>query len=119
MAENEQSRQVQVAIELERVARTLAHSTREVAFPFDSYRLLGELGPTVDHLEQVCQQLAAWHQRVVDGQHYVGEDERGDGATGTVAAAAQLEAASVALRQAADAIRAAHTANGVVRWVGE
>lgn len=119
MAVNEQGRQVEVAGELERTARVLAHSTGDVPSPFDSYRLLGELAPTVTHLEQVCRQLAAWHRQVVDGQQYLGEDDRGDGATGTVEAAAQLDAAAAALGQAGDAIRAAHAANGVVRWVGE
>lgn len=84
--------------------------------PFDSYTLLGELVATVDDLEQVCRQLGGWHSRVVDGTHYVGEDSRGDGATGTVTAAAELERAAAALSAAAEALRAAHSANGVVRW---
>lgn len=119
MVTNQQDRQVEIAGELEEAARTLAHSTRTVPSPFDSYRLLGELAATVDHLEQTCTQLAAWHRGVVDRQHYVGEDNRGDGATGTITAAAELDAAVEALARAADALRAAHAANGVVRWIGE
>lgn len=41
---------------------------------------------------------------------------RGDGATGTVTAAANLEQAATALDAASAALEAAHSANGVVRW---
>ncbi len=119
MAENEQHRQVEVARDLSAQARTLAHSTRDVPAPFDSYTLLGELVATVDDLEQVCRQLGGWHSRVVDGTHYAGEDSRGDGGTGTVTASAELERAAAALSAAAEALRAAHSANGVVRWFDE
>ncbi|MEE6289279.1 hypothetical protein V2J52_16620 [Georgenia sp. MJ173] len=116
MAINEEGRQVAIAAEIEEAARTLAHSTRDVPVPADSYKLLGELRATVDSLEQVCRQLGAWHSGVVDGVHYAGEDDRGDGATGTVTAAAELEAAAAALDAASSALGRAHAANGVVRW---
>lgn len=116
MAVNEQRRQVEVARDLSAQARTLAHSTKDVPAPFDSYTILGELVAAVDDLEQVCRQLGAWHSNVVDGEHYAGEDSRGDGATGTVTAAAELERAAAALDAAATALRDAHSANGVVRW---
>ena len=116
MTVNEQHRQIEVARDLSAHARTLAHSTRDVPTPFDSYTLLGELTSAVDDLEQVCRQLGTWHASVVDGKHYAGEDERGDGATGTVTAAAELERASAALGSASAALRAAHSANGVVCW---
>ena len=116
MAVNEEGHQVEVASELAESARTLAHSTRNVPVPSHSYSLLGELRATVDSLEQVCRQLSAWHADVVDGVHYEGEDNRGDGATGTVTAAADLEHAAAALDAASVALGQAHTANGVVRW---
>lgn len=116
MAINEEHRQVEVARDLSAQARTLAHSTRNVPAPSDSYTLLGELTATIDDLEQVCRQLGAWHTRAVDGKHYAGEDARGDGATGTVTAAAELTRAAAALTEASSAVRAAHSANGVVRW---
>jgi len=94
MAINEVNRQLEVAREAEELLRTLAHSTRDVPHPFESYALLGELTAAADHMEQVCRQLAAWHERVVDGTHYNGEDERGDGATGTVTTAAELHRAA-------------------------
>ena len=114
---NEEGRQVEVAEAMEEQSRTLAHSTRDVPSPPDSYRLLGELNATVTHLEQVCQQLSVWHTNAIDGVHYAGEDERGDGATGTVLAAAELDRAATALQAAGDAIASAHSANGVVRWM--
>lgn len=116
MAENEEHRQVEVARDLSAQARTLAHSTRDIPAPSDSYILLGDLVATIDDLEQVCRQLAAWHSRVVDGLHYAGEDNRGDGATGTVTTAAELQRAAAALNTASEALRTAHSANGVVRW---
>lgn len=116
MAINEAHRQADLAAELEHAARALAHSTGTVPVPSDSYRLLGDLHATTDHLAQVCQQLAAWHDRVEDGTHYEGEDDRGDGATGTVTAAAGLHQAASALSEATQALMAAHSANGVVRW---
>lgn len=61
MAINEQARQLVVAGELEATARTLAHSTRAVPKPFESYRLLGDLSATADHLAQVLAQLTTWH----------------------------------------------------------
>ena len=117
MSVNEEDRQVDIASELSENARTLAHSTRDVPSPSSSsYTLLGELVATVDRLEQVVRQLSAWHSRVIDGIHYAGEDDRGDGATGTITAAEQLTRAAAALDTASAALRAAHSANGVVRW---
>lgn len=114
---NEEGRQVEVAETVEAHARALAHSTRDVPNPPDSYTLLGELTATMAHLAQVCEQLATWHRRTADGVQYVGEDQTGDGATGTVRAAGALDRAVEALRTASDAAADAHSANGVVRWV--
>lgn len=119
MTVNAEHRQVELAAKAEAATRSLAHSTRDVPNPTDSYRLLGELSSTVDHLEQTSRQLAAWHRRVVDGQHYRGEDENGDGVTGTLEAAEQLGVAAAALEHASAALHAAHAANSVVRWLGE
>ena len=67
--------------------------------------MLGELTATLADLEQVCRQLPAWHERVINGVHYEGEDPRGDGATGTVTAAAELERVATALASAEAALR--------------
>ena len=116
MAINDEGRQAAIAGELEASASRLAHSTRDVSNPSDSYTILGELRASIDSLEEVCRHLSAWHSNVVDGVHYAGEDDRGDGATGTVTAAAELEAAARSLDAASRALGRAHSANGVVRW---
>ncbi|MGC5224491.1 hypothetical protein ACPW96_18150 [Micromonospora sp. DT81.3] len=116
MAINEEHRQAQIATELSELTRTMAHSTRTVPVPSDSYDILGDLAASVGHLEQVCRQLSSWHVHVVDGVHYQGEDDRGDGATETVTAAAALARAAAALGEASAALGTAHSANGVVRW---
>lgn len=114
MAVNEEARQLDVASELEEAARTLAHSTRAVPKPFESYRLLGELSATADHLAQVLAQLATWHAATQDGTHYDGED---GGRTGSPQAAAdELHAAARAVTEASEHIGRAHAHNGVVRW---
>lgn len=116
MAINDEARQVEIARSLATAARELAHSTRSVPHPQDSYALIGELDAAVGSLAQVCEQLARWHGRVVDGVHYAGEDATGDGATGTVVASDALRRASAVLATAAAALQEAHAANGVIRW---
>lgn len=114
---DEQERQVAIAVALEEAARALARATRDVPSPADSPLLLAELGRVVDQLQQTVRQLSAWHQRVVDGVDYLGEDDRGDGATGTVEAAEHLQHVAGALDAAGEALLEARGANGVVRWV--
>lgn len=113
---NDEHRQTEVADEVEAASRQLAHSTRNVPNPPDSYRLLGDLGATSRHLAQVAAQLAHWHDRVAEGTEHAGEDERGDG-TGTSTAAQALRQAAAALNDAAGHVETAHAANGVVRWI--
>lgn len=115
MAINEEARQVAVASELEEVATKLAHSTRAIPAPADSYRLLGELTSTLDSLEQVCRQLAQWHNSAEDGAEYDGQDtdEFGNAA---VFVGSELATATEALGKAGHAVRSAHSANGVIRW---
>lgn len=114
MAINEQARLLEVASKLESNSRTLAHSTRAIPDPSDTYRLLGELGATADHLAQVLEQLATWHSNVENDTHYDGED---GGTTGSPQkAAAELHAAARALSLASEHIGLAHTHSGVVRW---
>lgn len=114
MATNEETRQLDIASELEATARTLAHSTRAVPKPSESYPLLGELSATADHLAQVLTQLAAWHASAQDGTHYDGEDGGRNGSP--QAAADELHAAARAVAEASGHIGRAHAHNGVVRW---
>lgn len=117
MAINEEQRQLEIAAEVEELARALAHSTCEVPHPRDSYRLLGELGATIDHLAQVIDHLGKWHSRTEDGTHYDGED--GDGTGSARAAADELTTAAKKLRLASSHVHRAHGHNGVVRWYQE
>lgn len=118
MAINEEFKQAQIAEDLAETARSLAHSTRNVPHPFDSWRMLGELAETQRGLAQVYDQLAAWHKRVVDGVHYAGEDDSGDRLNPAVLRVAfALEEAAHKARQVTDELEQARSANGVVRWV--
>lgn len=114
MTINEEGRQVAIAAEVEEHARSLAHSTRSVPSPSDSYRLLGELSATADHLAQVLAQLAAWHRHAEDGTHYDGEDEGREGSPQR--AADELDRAARAATAAATEIGLAHASNSFVRW---
>lgn len=112
---NEDWRQSEIAGEVSAAARHLAHSTRTVPSPPDSYTLLGELGMATTSLAQVAQQLARWHDNVEEGVDHTGQDERGD-ASATTIAADELRQAYAALALAAEHIASAHSANAVVRW---
>jgi len=105
------------ANELADTARSLAHATRAIDRPYDSYLLLGCLTATQRSLGQVYDQLANWHSTVIDGVEYNGEDGCGAGCAPGVARA------ELGLRDAAqfagiveDALMQAHNANSVVRW---
>ena len=120
MSVNEEGRQREIADELAEVARTLAHSTRTVPHPSDSYELLASLRSAQDSLTQVYTQLAAWHGAAVDGTHYNGEDGHGIPglpAAGTFGqATALLNMAADSAAKAADLVDKAQSANAVVRW---
>lgn len=114
MTINEEARQSDIAAELQELSRTLAHSTRAVPKPSESYRLLGELSSTVTDLAQVVNQIAQWHNQVEDGVHYDGED---GGRTGSPKlASSELLVAASSLILAAEHISRAHSHNAVVRW---
>lgn len=115
MAMNEDYRQIEIASEVEERARTLAHSTRTVPTPSDSYEMLGEIRSSIEHLEQVCRQLSVWHARSQDYQHVLGEDGRGN-RPGAIVTAAALDRSADALITVYDELSSALQANGTVRW---
>lgn len=116
MSINEAYRQAEVAAEVEEAARTLAHSTRAVPNPADSYDMLGEMARTTDHLEQVAQQLARWHASAFEDGRIHPDSEVHAARANTHLAAEALTRAAEALGSAAAELRAAHSANGAVRW---
>lgn len=113
---NEDVNQAGIADQMQDAARKLAHSTRAVPSPPDSYELLGDLRATANHLEQVATQLASWHDNAEEGVENNGEDGSGDGAA-TATAAGELSQAAACLSDAAEHLSAAHSANSVVRWI--
>lgn len=120
MAINEEKQQVEIADQLAETVKSLAHSTRAIPRPSDSYALLADLAQAQEILAQVYARLADWHSRVLDGTHYNGEDGRST--TGEPAAEqvkGLLELAAHEADQAADQLRKAHSANGVIRWFDE
>lgn len=120
MAINEETSAVEIADLLAETIKSLAHSTRAIPRPIDSYALLADLAQAQEILAQVYGQLAAWHGRVLDGTHYNGEDGRST--TGEPAAEqvrGLLELAAHEADQAAAQLRKAHSANGVIRWFDE
>ncbi|WP_051973722.1 hypothetical protein [Cryobacterium sp. MLB-32] len=98
-------------------AQHLAHRTRVLDRPSDSYDLLGCLTGTQRLLSQVYGQLARWHGQVIDGVHHNGEDgyspTPGDG---VARAEVALHAAAQSAVRTEDALMLAYTANGVVCW---
>ena len=121
MAVNEEQRQTTIAAELAELARTLAHSTRQIPRPSDSYTLLGELSAAQRSLAQVYEQLSMWHDQVQTGVHHDGEDPSAEvaaygagGAAGRVASLLREAAERAGLAE--DSLREAHSANGVIRW---
>ena len=123
MAVNEEGRQIEIATELSEMARTLAHSTRSVPNPSESYELLILLRAAQDSLAQVYAQLATWHGAAVDGKHYDGEDGHGIPGVPAVGAHGQatalLNMAAASATEAAELVDKAVSANAVVRWFDE
>ncbi|MFV0434273.1 MAG: hypothetical protein ACK5LO_09865 [Leucobacter sp.] len=107
-------RQLEIAREAEARLRTLVNETHDLPNPPESTELLGELGTIVDHVTQLCEQVAAWHERVEPGTHYNGED---GGYPRTAAGA--LSTAADALKLASKHVRRAHERNAVVLWYPE
>lgn len=120
MSVNEEGRQTEIANQLAEIARTLAHSTRAVPRPSDSYELLGTLCAAQESLAQVYAQLAAWHGAAVGGKHFDGGDVRsipGAPAVGAEGlATGLLNMAAASATEAAELVNKAYSANGVVRW---
>jgi hypothetical protein len=120
MAINKEAHQVEIANQLVDAARALAHSTRSIPNPSDSYELLGALGAVQETLTQIYAQLAVWHRSAVDGTHYSGTDGRSTSEIpATEETAALLESATASASRAANRVDAALGANGVIRWFDE
>lgn len=95
--------------------RGLAHASRNITDPSDSYRVLGSLSTALASLQQSLDQLAGWHDRNAEraatdeGDHRAGRHE--------------AVSAGVCLRDAADRVLQAHRSlneafshNGRIAW---
>ncbi|ASD24161.1 hypothetical protein B7495_18590 (plasmid) [Cryobacterium sp. LW097] len=125
MSANEDGSQIEIADELAEVARSLAHATRTVPRPSDSYELLGVLQVAQQSLAQVYTHLATWHRDTVEGTHCNGTDGHSlYGVPATVAGASEqvtllLKIAAASASETADLVGKAQAANGVVCWFDE
>jgi hypothetical protein len=120
VASTEKSSQVRIAETVQAAARDVAQSAVEISRPSDSYILLGILAAAQDELTQAYDLLATWHGQVVQGVHHSGEGAGGDPENpGWVGAERALREAAGTSATTADALRRAHSANGVARWFDE
>lgn len=116
MAINEQHRQLEIARQLEETARTLAHSSRIVPNPAETYDLIAELRSTISSLGQVARQLARWTANTTDSIHYQGHEESSDTTNPVIESAKALKLAATALDATYTYLDHAQGENGRIRW---
>lgn len=95
--------------------RGLAHATRDISHPAETYAVLGDLLGGVRSLRQVLDQLAATHIRF----RAVAHDDAGDhaaGATAALAAADELHQAGTLLDAVHDRLDTAMSHSGRIAW---
>lgn len=95
--------------------RGLAHASRVVTDPSDTYGVLGSLSAALASLGQSLEQLADWHDR----NAVVAADDDGDHRAGrrdAMAAGEYLRDAAGRVRQAHGALDEAFSHNGRVAW---
>ena len=95
--------------------RGLAHASRVVTDPGDTYRVLGSLSAALASLQQSLDQLADWHDRNTD---YAATDDgdRQAGRRDAVAASEYLRDAAGRVQQAHGALNEAFNHNGRIAW---
>ena len=98
-------------------ARQLAHDTRNLETPSESYAILGDLVDTQRSIEQVLSQLAEWHRGTTADRHY--SSGHGESALGITTAVTELDLAAQQADGLQETLSRAHGANSVVRWFDE
>lgn len=95
--------------------RGLAHATRTVEDPSDTYAVIGDLVGGMRSLRQVLDQLATVH---LDHQHQVTDEARdlASGAAEALSAADELHQAGTLIDQAHDRLNAAMGHSGRIVW---
>lgn len=103
------------ASEAAEALRGLAHASRTISDPSDTYRVLGSLSGALMSLQQSLDQLADWHERNAD--HAATDD--GDRATGrrdATAASDYLHHAAERVEHAHRSLNEAFNYNGRIAW---
>lgn len=98
-------------------ARQLAHGTRDLESPSDSYVILGNLVDSQRSIEQVLRQLAEWHRGTAAGRHY--RASHSESTLGIMTAVTDLDLAAQQADGLQEKLSRAHGASGVVRGFDE
>lgn len=95
--------------------RRLAYATRHFDAAEDTYPVLGSITRSVEGLQQVLGQLAAWHRA---NQPFAASDtgDRAAGALDAARAADALTRAAESLDRVWEAVNAAWSHNGAIAW---
>lgn len=106
---------VEDADEAREALRGLAYATHRFDRAEDTYPALGSLTHSVEALQQVLNQLAAWH---LAHQPYAATDsgDRAAGMAEAAAAAPSLRQAAISLDQVWDGVNRAWSHNGAIAW---
>ena len=108
----------QDADELGDAARGLAHATRHIPVPEDTYRVLGSMHYALTSVQQSLRQLADWHERYSplaatdDGDLAAGQEQ-------AAKASGWLTIAAASLDQVVRLVMAAQSENGRIAWQPE
>ena len=108
----------QDADELGDAARGLAHATRHIPVPEDTYRVLGSMHYALTSVQQSLRQLADWHERYSP----LAATDDGDLAAGqehAAKASGWLTIAAASLDQVVQLVMAAQSENGQIAWQPE
>lgn len=103
------------ASEAAEALRGLAHASRVIADPADSYRVLGSLSTGLASLQQSLDQLADWHDRNAD-RAATDDGDRNAGRRDAESAGVHLHNAADSIRQAHRSLNTAFSHNGRIAW---
>lgn len=103
------------ADEAREAMRGLAYATRHIEHAEDTYPVLGNLTRTVEGLQQVLIQLAAWHS-AHQSRAATDAGDHAAGAADAMAAAGALTSAASALDEVWEAVNRAWSHNGAIAW---
>jgi hypothetical protein len=95
--------------------RGVAHATRNITNPSDTYLVLGSLSTAMASLQQSLDQLADWHDRNVDCAATDDGDQRAGRYEATMTAV-DLRDAADSVQQAHRSLNAAFSHNGRIAW---